>query len=173
MWFDLIYSTSPSHDATVCHRDNSTLDAKFKAGKHRFPFSLVILVRHGGDWIQTSQSWGRHLTPWSLKRKFQFVSVAWACSWLCYVRACSLARQRWSVTNPVSSCVVLQGDGLEFKRHFLKIKQKLGDIISNQKVQLPATWLLFEHGCLCKTRGRTVLNRTCLLQGFGDEHVHS
>lgn len=32
-----------------------------------------------------------------------------------------------------------KGDGLEFKRHFLKIKQKLGDIISSQKVQLPVT----------------------------------
>ncbi|XP_010006393.1 PREDICTED: serine/threonine-protein kinase Chk1 [Chaetura pelagica] len=32
-----------------------------------------------------------------------------------------------------------KGDGLEFKRHFLKIKGKLSDIISTQKVWLPAT----------------------------------
>lgn len=32
-----------------------------------------------------------------------------------------------------------QGDGLEFKRHFLKIKGKLSDIVSTQKVWLPAT----------------------------------
>uniref|UniRef100_A0A8D3DGG2 Serine/threonine-protein kinase Chk1 n=1 Tax=Scophthalmus maximus TaxID=52904 RepID=A0A8D3DGG2_SCOMX len=32
-----------------------------------------------------------------------------------------------------------QGDGLEFKRLFVKIKQKLGDIVSNQKVLLPIT----------------------------------
>ncbi|XP_057269986.1 serine/threonine-protein kinase Chk1-like [Pezoporus wallicus] len=32
-----------------------------------------------------------------------------------------------------------KGDGLEFKRHFLKIKSKLSDIISTQKVWLPAT----------------------------------
>ncbi|EMP29617.1 Dolichyl-diphosphooligosaccharide--protein glycosyltransferase subunit STT3A [Chelonia mydas] len=32
-----------------------------------------------------------------------------------------------------------KGDGLEFKRHFLKIKGKLNDIVSAQKVWLPAT----------------------------------
>ncbi|XP_056141151.1 serine/threonine-protein kinase Chk1 [Lampris incognitus] len=32
-----------------------------------------------------------------------------------------------------------KGDGLEFKRLFLKIKQKLGDIISTQKITLPIT----------------------------------
>ncbi|NXK47079.1 CHK1 kinase, partial [Chauna torquata] len=32
-----------------------------------------------------------------------------------------------------------KGDGLEFKRHFLKIKGKLSDIVSTQKVWLPAT----------------------------------
>ncbi|XP_035482333.1 serine/threonine-protein kinase Chk1 [Scophthalmus maximus] len=32
-----------------------------------------------------------------------------------------------------------KGDGLEFKRLFVKIKQKLGDIVSNQKVLLPIT----------------------------------
>lgn len=32
-----------------------------------------------------------------------------------------------------------QGDGLEFKRHFLKIKAKLSDIVSTQKVWLPGT----------------------------------
>ncbi|KAM8927394.1 serine/threonine-protein kinase Chk1 isoform 2-T2 [Pelodytes ibericus] len=32
-----------------------------------------------------------------------------------------------------------KGDGLEFKRHFLKIKKKLDDIVANQKVSLPAT----------------------------------
>ncbi|NWI58483.1 CHK1 kinase, partial [Calyptomena viridis] len=32
-----------------------------------------------------------------------------------------------------------KGDGLEFKRHFLKIKAKLSDIISTQKVWLPGT----------------------------------
>ncbi|XP_023064344.1 serine/threonine-protein kinase Chk1 isoform X3 [Piliocolobus tephrosceles] len=32
-----------------------------------------------------------------------------------------------------------KGDGLEFKRHFLKIKGKLIDIVSSQKVWLPAT----------------------------------
>ncbi|XP_009890858.1 PREDICTED: dolichyl-diphosphooligosaccharide--protein glycosyltransferase subunit STT3A [Charadrius vociferus] len=32
-----------------------------------------------------------------------------------------------------------KGDGLEFKRHFLKIKSKLSDIVSTQKVWLPAT----------------------------------
>ncbi|KAJ8266614.1 hypothetical protein GJAV_G00132500 [Gymnothorax javanicus] len=32
-----------------------------------------------------------------------------------------------------------KGDGLEFKRHFLKIKRQLGDIISSQKVPLPIT----------------------------------
>uniref|UniRef100_A0A667YBQ6 Serine/threonine-protein kinase Chk1 n=1 Tax=Myripristis murdjan TaxID=586833 RepID=A0A667YBQ6_9TELE len=32
-----------------------------------------------------------------------------------------------------------QGDGLEFKRLFLKIKQKLGDIISTQKIPVPVT----------------------------------
>ncbi|NXA06674.1 CHK1 kinase, partial [Sapayoa aenigma] len=32
-----------------------------------------------------------------------------------------------------------KGDGLEFKRHFLKIKVKLSDIISTQKVWLPGT----------------------------------
>lgn len=32
-----------------------------------------------------------------------------------------------------------QGDGLEFKRHFLKIKGKLSDIVSTQKVWLPVT----------------------------------
>ncbi|XP_028277947.1 serine/threonine-protein kinase Chk1 [Parambassis ranga] len=32
-----------------------------------------------------------------------------------------------------------KGDGLEFKRLFVKIKQKLGDIISTQKVLLPLT----------------------------------
>lgn len=38
-------------------------------------------------------------------------------------------------------CVcVLQGDGLEFKRLFLKIKQKLSDIISTQRIPLPVTW---------------------------------
>uniref|UniRef100_A0A8B9CNB1 Serine/threonine-protein kinase CHK1 n=2 Tax=Anser TaxID=8842 RepID=A0A8B9CNB1_9AVES len=32
-----------------------------------------------------------------------------------------------------------KGDGLEFKRHFLKIKGKLSDIVSTQKVWLPVT----------------------------------
>lgn len=32
-----------------------------------------------------------------------------------------------------------QGDGLEFKRHFLKIKAKLSDIVSTHKVWLPGT----------------------------------
>ncbi|NXC78672.1 CHK1 kinase, partial [Anhinga anhinga] len=32
-----------------------------------------------------------------------------------------------------------KGDGLEFKRHFLKIKGKLSDIVSTQKVWLPTT----------------------------------
>ncbi|XP_029817907.1 serine/threonine-protein kinase Chk1 [Manacus vitellinus] len=32
-----------------------------------------------------------------------------------------------------------KGDGLEFKRHFLKIKAKLSDIVSTQKVWLPGT----------------------------------
>lgn len=32
-----------------------------------------------------------------------------------------------------------KGDGLEFKRHFLKIKGKLIDIVSSQKVWPPAT----------------------------------
>uniref|UniRef100_A0A667YSC7 Serine/threonine-protein kinase CHK1 n=1 Tax=Myripristis murdjan TaxID=586833 RepID=A0A667YSC7_9TELE len=32
-----------------------------------------------------------------------------------------------------------KGDGLEFKRLFLKIKQKLGDIISTQKIPVPVT----------------------------------
>ncbi|KAL0995019.1 hypothetical protein UPYG_G00130680 [Umbra pygmaea] len=32
-----------------------------------------------------------------------------------------------------------KGDGLEFKRVFLKIKQKLSDIISIQKIPLPVT----------------------------------
>ncbi|KAM9255710.1 LOW QUALITY PROTEIN: serine/threonine-protein kinase Chk1 [Cariama cristata] len=32
-----------------------------------------------------------------------------------------------------------RGDGLEFKRHFLNIKGKLSDIVSTQKVWLPAT----------------------------------
>ncbi|NXA22504.1 CHK1 kinase, partial [Ibidorhyncha struthersii] len=32
-----------------------------------------------------------------------------------------------------------KGDGLEFKRHFLKIKGKLSDIVSTHKVWLPAT----------------------------------
>lgn len=32
-----------------------------------------------------------------------------------------------------------QGDGLEFKRHFLKIKARLSDIVSTQKVWLPGT----------------------------------
>uniref|UniRef100_A0A3Q1C699 Serine/threonine-protein kinase Chk1 n=1 Tax=Amphiprion ocellaris TaxID=80972 RepID=A0A3Q1C699_AMPOC len=32
-----------------------------------------------------------------------------------------------------------QGDGLEFKRLFVKIKQKLGDIVSTQKILLPIT----------------------------------
>ncbi|XP_039474149.1 serine/threonine-protein kinase Chk1-like [Oreochromis aureus] len=30
-----------------------------------------------------------------------------------------------------------QGDGLEFKRLFVKIKHKLGDIISTQKILVP------------------------------------
>lgn len=50
-------------------------------------------------------------------------------------------------TGSVSGCLplcgvvvcVLQGDGLEFKRLFVKIKQKLGDIVSNQKILLPIT----------------------------------
>lgn len=32
-----------------------------------------------------------------------------------------------------------KGDGLEFKRHFLKIKGKLSDVVSSQKVWPPAT----------------------------------
>nr|XP_045002324.1 serine/threonine-protein kinase Chk1 isoform X3 [Jaculus jaculus] len=32
-----------------------------------------------------------------------------------------------------------KGDGLEFKRHFLKIKGKLSDVVSSQKVWFPAT----------------------------------
>ncbi|XP_053307606.1 serine/threonine-protein kinase Chk1 isoform X2 [Spea bombifrons] len=32
-----------------------------------------------------------------------------------------------------------KGDGLEFKRHFLKIKKKLDDIVANQKVSLATT----------------------------------
>ncbi|XP_041090780.1 serine/threonine-protein kinase Chk1-like [Polyodon spathula] len=32
-----------------------------------------------------------------------------------------------------------KGDGLEFKRHFLRIKRQLNDIISNHKVLLPVT----------------------------------
>ncbi|XP_075460458.1 serine/threonine-protein kinase Chk1 isoform X2 [Ascaphus truei] len=32
-----------------------------------------------------------------------------------------------------------KGDGLEFKRHFLKIKKKLDNIVASQKVSLPAT----------------------------------
>uniref|UniRef100_A0A3Q2QTE2 Serine/threonine-protein kinase Chk1 n=1 Tax=Fundulus heteroclitus TaxID=8078 RepID=A0A3Q2QTE2_FUNHE len=32
-----------------------------------------------------------------------------------------------------------QGDGLEFKRLFVKIKQKLGDVVSTQKILLPIT----------------------------------
>uniref|UniRef100_A0A5F8GXS9 Serine/threonine-protein kinase CHK1 n=1 Tax=Monodelphis domestica TaxID=13616 RepID=A0A5F8GXS9_MONDO len=32
-----------------------------------------------------------------------------------------------------------KGDGLEFKRHFLKIKGKLSDVVSSQKIWLPAT----------------------------------
>ncbi|MEQ2253703.1 Serine/threonine-protein kinase Chk1 [Ilyodon furcidens] len=30
-----------------------------------------------------------------------------------------------------------KGDGLEFKRLFVKIKQKLGDVVSSQKILLP------------------------------------
>ncbi|XP_008330980.1 serine/threonine-protein kinase Chk1-like [Cynoglossus semilaevis] len=32
-----------------------------------------------------------------------------------------------------------KGDGLEFKRHFVRIKHKLGDIVSSQKILLPLT----------------------------------
>lgn len=32
-----------------------------------------------------------------------------------------------------------KGDGLEFKRHFLKIKGKLSDVVSSQKVWFPVT----------------------------------
>uniref|UniRef100_A0A2D4G8I3 Uncharacterized protein n=1 Tax=Micrurus corallinus TaxID=54390 RepID=A0A2D4G8I3_MICCO len=32
-----------------------------------------------------------------------------------------------------------KGDGLEFKRHFLKIKEKLNDVVSPQKLWLPVT----------------------------------
>ena len=34
----------------------------------------------------------------------------------------------------VFASLCFQGDGLEFKRLFVKIKQKLGDIISTQKI---------------------------------------
>lgn len=40
-------------------------------------------------------------------------------------------------TEPLS--LPVQGDGLEFKRHFLKIKGKLSDIVSTQKVWAPVT----------------------------------
>lgn len=35
--------------------------------------------------------------------------------------------------------VCFQGDGLEFKRLFLRIKQRLGDVVSTQKILLPVT----------------------------------
>lgn len=45
---------------------------------------------------------------------------------------------RWvQGTEPLS--LPVQGDGLEFKRHFLKIKGKLSDIVSTQKVWAPVT----------------------------------
>lgn len=43
----------------------------------------------------------------------------------------------WGECKPLS--LLTQGDGLEFKRHFLKIKAKLSDIVSTQKVWLPGT----------------------------------
>lgn len=44
---------------------------------------------------------------------------------------------RWARAD--ASPLPAQGDGLEFKRHFLKIKGKLSDIVSTQKVWLPPT----------------------------------
>ncbi|KAG9333100.1 hypothetical protein JZ751_013524 [Albula glossodonta] len=57
-----------------------------------------------------------------------------------------------------------KGDGLEFKRHFLKIKRQLSDIVSSQKVLLPLralSTLDLERFSLSGTRagGRTCLNQ--------------
>lgn len=53
----------------------------------------------------------------------------------------------WSV-----SVCFFQGDGLEFKRLFVKIKQKLGDIISTQKILLPITWAASASQFLVSTK---------------------
>ncbi|NWQ82847.1 CHK1 kinase, partial [Columbina picui] len=44
----------------------------------------------------------------------------------------------WGTGHPAPP-LLTQGDGLEFKRHFLKIKGKLSDIVSTQKLWLPPT----------------------------------
>ena len=54
-------------------------------------------------------------------------------------RVQSRARRHRVGAGRCSPPLPAQGDGLEFKRHFLKIKGKLSDIISTQKVWLPAT----------------------------------
>ncbi|KAK2532708.1 Chek1 [Columba guinea] len=44
-----------------------------------------------------------------------------------------------STTDRRNNKLIFKGDGLEFKRHFLKIKGKLSDIVSTQKLWLPPT----------------------------------
>lgn len=58
------------------------------------------------------------------------------CNWCCklfriFASTC-VAEAFYLAVNLLFLC--FQGDGLEFKRLFIKIKQKLGDIISTQKI---------------------------------------
>uniref|UniRef100_A0A8D1QF43 Serine/threonine-protein kinase Chk1 n=1 Tax=Sus scrofa TaxID=9823 RepID=A0A8D1QF43_PIG len=79
---------------------------------------------------------GSSQNPWQrlVKRMTRFFTKLDADkSYQCLKETCEKLGYQWK-----KSCMN-QGDGLEFKRHFLKIKGKLSDVVSSQKVSLPAT----------------------------------
>uniref|UniRef100_A0A2K6FSV8 non-specific serine/threonine protein kinase n=1 Tax=Propithecus coquereli TaxID=379532 RepID=A0A2K6FSV8_PROCO len=80
---------------------------------------------------------GSSQNPWQrlVKRMTRFFTKLDADkSYQCLKETCEKLGYQWkSCMNQVF------GDGLEFKRHFLKIKGKLSDVVSSQKVWLPGT----------------------------------
>ncbi|KAK2498657.1 hypothetical protein MC885_020336 [Smutsia gigantea] len=95
---------------------------------------------------------GSSQNPWQrlVKRMTRFFTKLDADkSYQCLKETCEKLGYQWkkscmnqvtvSTTDRRNNKLIFKGDGLEFKRHFLKIKGKLSDVVSSQKVWLPAT----------------------------------
>uniref|UniRef100_A0A8C5VMF5 non-specific serine/threonine protein kinase n=1 Tax=Microcebus murinus TaxID=30608 RepID=A0A8C5VMF5_MICMU len=86
---------------------------------------------------------GSSQNPWQrlVKRMTRFFTKLDADkSYQCLKETCEKLGYQWkSCMNQVFVIDFHYGDGLEFKRHFLKIKGKLSDVVSSQKVWLPGT----------------------------------